>query len=312
MKWTAEDPILVHGTFNDHAYVLQVNERPTLPGQLTLTLSHAVSTLSADHYACVWCIVKELTASINASSEIPIRYAVGTDGGTNIEIYPIQPRSQPWQPVLYTERSYTDRDPGYVSSQAGPRACDSSLDEMKNGIIRTSGWSNPSFAFDDPSDDNLFARLCRGEIPQWRLWEDESHVAFLTPFPNRPGFTVVIPRRHLSSDILSLRDHDFHLLMKAVHHVSRILMEALNVKRVGMFCEGFEIDYTHVKLLPVPTEVDEIAPGGDGSFYNQYPGFLTTQRGPRRSVDDTSMLLGQEKLKQDLALCTTKLTERFP
>ncbi|KAI8964139.1 hypothetical protein F5Y11DRAFT_317436 [Daldinia sp. FL1419] len=39
------------------------------------------------------------------------------------------------------------------------------------------------------------------KVEQWRVWEDYRHVAFLAPFSNTPGFTALVPRRHLSSDI---------------------------------------------------------------------------------------------------------------
>ena len=100
-----------------------------------------------------------------------------------------------------------------------------------------------------------------------------------------PGFTVLIPRCHLSSDILSLEDRDFIPLIRAAHHVSLLLKDALGVERVGMFFEGYEINYAHVKLLPVPTELEE---GGRSNtvetFCSQYPGFVTTQPGPERDM----------------------------
>uniref|UniRef100_A0A3B5B0Y1 HIT domain-containing protein n=1 Tax=Stegastes partitus TaxID=144197 RepID=A0A3B5B0Y1_9TELE len=50
---------------------------------------------------------------------------------------------------------------------------------------------------------------------QWRLWEDDGHVAFLTPFPNSPGFTVLVPRRPLTSDIFRLEKGDYEDLVLA-------------------------------------------------------------------------------------------------
>ena len=78
--------------------------------------------------------------------------------------------------------------------------------------------------------------------PFWRL------------FPNIHGLTVVIPRRHLSSDILSLEIEEFEAIVIAAYTVSGILQTALDVERAGMFMEGFEIDHAHVKLLPVSME----------------------------------------------------------
>lgn len=72
-------------------------------------------------------------------------------------------------------------------------------------------------------------------------------------------------------------------LVESASHVSSLLVRAVRVKRVDMFLECYEIDYTHVKLVPVPNEFEA---GGDGvgTFYRQYPG-ITTQAGPERNVE---------------------------
>ncbi len=57
-----------------------------------------------------------------------------------------------------------------------------------------------------------------GEIPQYRVWEDIHHVAFLTPWPNTPGFTVLIPRKHLSNDIFSLQEDDYIGMLPIFNH----------------------------------------------------------------------------------------------
>jgi hypothetical protein len=62
------------------------------------------------------------------------------------------------------------------------------------------------------------------------------------------------------------------------------LKKALDVKRVGMFFEGYEIDYSHIKLIPVPNELEQDCNGAFGTFHSQYPGFITTQPGAERDV----------------------------
>uniref|UniRef100_A0A8C9XWC6 HIT domain-containing protein n=1 Tax=Sander lucioperca TaxID=283035 RepID=A0A8C9XWC6_SANLU len=63
------------------------------------------------------------------------------------------------------------------------------------------------------SNDNLFSRIVRGEQQQWRVWEDNEHVAFLTPYPNSPGLTVVVPRKHLSNYV---RQHEDEHVFKSL------------------------------------------------------------------------------------------------
>jgi hypothetical protein len=166
-----------------------------------------VEDLSERDFVGIFYAVKRLTSCINEST----RYAVGTDGGKVVHLFPLQDRSRPWKAITWSQLSFSDRYPGYLTTKSGPPAEKSTLYAIQGRITRVTGWSTPSFAYPDAMDSNLFARLVRGEIPQWRVWEDDMHIAFLTPFPNTPGFTVLIPRRHLSSDILSLEDDFIHL-----------------------------------------------------------------------------------------------------
>jgi len=302
------DVVLSHGSVGSLPYTLVVNSRPTINGQLIFKFESSISasTLSLRDFTCVWSTVKEWVACINKQSGRTIRYATGTDGGSWIHLFPLQDTSEPWRPILFNERSFTDRYPGYLKTQSGPQADSSMLDETQRRIIRVTGWSSPSHKFPDPSDTNLFARLVKGEIPQWRVWEDDHYVAFLTPFPNTPGLTVVIPRRHLSSNIFSLEIKEFVPLVQAAHHVSRMLTTALEIERVGMFFEGFEIDYAHVKIVPVLKEVDESA-DKIGTFYDKYPGCLTTQPGPEKSEKYLN-----SHIVEGLEGCAAKIEEAVP
>ena len=121
------------------------------------------------------------------------------------QIVPLHGLSDDWHPILAEDTEYHETYPGYITSKNGPKMDDAKLTEIQTGIrrqLKEGDSTEESKEFHgDASDQNVFARLIRGEIPQWRVWEDPNHVAFFTPFPNFPGFTVLIPRRHLSSDI---------------------------------------------------------------------------------------------------------------
>uniref|UniRef100_A0A8L0DPM2 HIT domain-containing protein n=1 Tax=Oncorhynchus mykiss TaxID=8022 RepID=A0A8L0DPM2_ONCMY len=91
----------------------------------------------------------------------------------------------------------------------------------------------PSPAQGNPSHPGLFSRIVRGEEQQWRVWEDEGHVAFLTPFPNAPGLTVLVPRRPLTSDIFRLEEADYTSLVLATQKVAKVLEEGLGAWGVG-------------------------------------------------------------------------------
>lgn len=151
----------------------------------------------------------------------------------------------------------------------------------------------------DDSDQNLFARIVRGELSQWRIWEDKYHVAFLTPVPNTPGFTVVAPRAHLSSDIFGLDATAYSELVQAAYKVAQNLKKAFGIRRCGMIFEGYEIDYAHVKLIPVHEEsLDLSLPKLQAKYQDNYLGHVTTFEGPL--VEDESSLTKDARALHDL------------
>jgi beta-aspartyl-peptidase (threonine type) len=107
----------------------------------------------------------------------------------------------------------------------------------------------------------------------------------------------------LSSDIFALEVKDFIPFVQAAHHVSGMLTKALEIERVGMFFEGFEIDYAHIKLLPVLKEVDETGESV-GTFYEKYPGYLTTQPGPEKTAKELKV-----HVIEGLEDCNVKIEE---
>ena len=115
------------------------------------------------------------------------------------------------------EEDCHDRSLIHLSSKHGPRMDDDKLEEIRRRIVKDSDALksfDTTFCAED-GDQDLFARIVRGEVPQWRIWESTIHVAFLTPFPSTPGVTVVVPRKHLSSDVFDLDVQDYEALVSA-------------------------------------------------------------------------------------------------
>lgn len=142
----------------------------------------------------------------------------------------------------------------------------------------------------------LFSRIVRGEEPQWRVWENKSHVAFLTPFPNCPGLTVLVPRQPLTSDIFRLEKRDYKGLVLASREVSGLLEKGLGARGTGLIFEGFEIDYAHAKLIPlIPASPlqSEGDPSRPPEFHPTYPGYVTSQDGPEANLEDLQNLQSQ-------------------
>jgi histidine triad (HIT) family protein len=138
------------------------------------------------------------------------------------------------------------------------------------------------------SEQTLFDKIVDGSIPSWKVWEDEQFLAFLTPFPNAVGFTVVIPKVNPGDNYLDVDDKVYSELLLASKKVAQLLRDAFGVERVGLVIEGQAVPHLHVKLIPMHGDYAEL-PNVDDTpmeFYPKYLGYLTTTRGPRMSDDE--------------------------
>ncbi|XP_072539582.1 uncharacterized protein [Salminus brasiliensis] len=213
------------------------------------------------------------------------------DPAVKLLVLPLHGLQEEWNPHLAHEEDFQPYDPGYVTSKSGPRWADLRLEGVKERI--RANLPSPDAPLDytffgDPSHPGLFSRIVRGEEHQWRVWEDKEHVAFLTPFPNAPGLTVLIPRKPLTSDIFRLEERDYKDLVLATRKVAPLLEEGLSAWGVGLIFEGYEIDYAHAKLIPLvppPGNLTHDLTCPVPEFYNQYPGFVTSANGPPASVE---------------------------
>lgn len=73
----------------------------------------------------------------------------------------------------------------------------------------------------------IFDKIVSGEMKSWKVWENENYLAFLTPFPNTPGFTVVIPKQNPGDYVFELDDKAYVDFMIAVKSVANLLEKHL-------------------------------------------------------------------------------------
>lgn len=136
----------------------------------------------------------------------------------------------------------------------------------------------------------LFCRIVEGEVPSHVVWQDDAHIAVLTPFPNTTGFTVVLTREHLPSYVCDLSDDAYAGLWNAGRAVARLIDRGLGTKRCGLVAEGFGIDHAHVKVIPmhgIPDGAWHPILSGRPNFLDKYEGFITSADGPR--MDDVAL-----------------------
>ncbi|KAJ2741034.1 hypothetical protein GGI20_005462 [Coemansia sp. BCRC 34301] len=130
--------------------------------------------------------------------------------------------------------------------------------------------------------DCIFCQIVAGAAPSHRLLEDEHHVAFLSIFPNTPGFTVVIPKAHMDADVLALDDSAYSDLLLFAKRVDKVLRRGLNVDRCALVIEGLMVPHAHVKLIPLHGLDGRTTVLSEGTaFTDTYAGYVTSMEGPR-------------------------------
>ena len=139
--------------------------------------------------------------------------------------------------------------------------------------------------------DCIFCRIVEGSAPCHRIWEDDEHLAFLSIYPNTPGFSVVIPKHHYPSYAFALPDDVLHALIAASKKVAlRIDAAFEDVGRTGLILEGFGVDHVHAKLVPMHgTALDEwkrFASNID-TYFERYEGYLSSHDSKR--ADDAEL-----------------------
>ncbi len=127
--------------------------------------------------------------------------------------------------------------------------------------------------------DCLFCKITAEEIPCYKIYEDEKHLAFLTIFPNTEGATVVITKEHHGSSAFEQSDVVLQELIVATKKTANILKNYFeDVGRCGMVFEGFGVDHLHSKLYPLHgTNISEWKPiesGKKKDYYQKYPGYV--------------------------------------
>ena len=101
----------------------------------------------------------------------------------------------------------------------------------------------------------IFSKIVAGEIPCYKVAEDEKHFAFLDINPVAPGHTLVIPKKEVDY-IFDLTDEEYAELQLFAKHVAEAMKQAIPCQRVGVAVMGLEVPHTHIHLIPINKEAD--------------------------------------------------------
>ncbi|HSX47747.1 MAG TPA: HIT family protein [Patescibacteria group bacterium] len=97
--------------------------------------------------------------------------------------------------------------------------------------------------------ESLFTKIIKGEIPSFKVYEDENTFVFLDIYPIQPGHTLVVPK--IQTDYLwNMDDQDYINLMKTVKKIANRLKNVSTKPYVGLKVIGIDIEHAHVHLIP--------------------------------------------------------------
>lgn len=102
---------------------------------------------------------------------------------------------------------------------------------------------------------SLFTKIVNGEIPAWKVAEDENYLAFLDIFPVAKGHTLVIPKKEVDY-IFDLDEETYNGLHQFAKKVAIGLQKAIPCKKVGEMVLGLEVPHAHIHLVPMQSEAD--------------------------------------------------------
>ena len=102
----------------------------------------------------------------------------------------------------------------------------------------------------------IFSKIVAGEIPSYKVAEDENFYAFLDINPMTKGHTLVVPKKTEEDYIFHLEDDTYIGLMQFAKRVATVIEKAMPCKRIGLAVIGLEVPHTHIHLIPINKESD--------------------------------------------------------
>ena len=103
--------------------------------------------------------------------------------------------------------------------------------------------------------DSIFTKIIKGEIPCYKIAEDDRFIAFLDVFPIKKGHTLVVPKVQIDY-LFDLDDSLLSDLMLFAKKVAQKMERAISCERIGVAVIGLEVPHAHVHLVPLDTVGD--------------------------------------------------------
>ena len=101
----------------------------------------------------------------------------------------------------------------------------------------------------------IFTKIVKGEIPSYKIFEDEKFFAFLDINPMAKGHTLVIPKKEVEY-LFDIDDNTIADMIVLSKRIAKAIGKAVTCKRVGMMVIGLEVPHAHIHLIPIQNEGD--------------------------------------------------------
>jgi len=102
---------------------------------------------------------------------------------------------------------------------------------------------------------SIFSKIVSGEIPSYKIAEDDNFFAFLDIFPLVKGHTLVIPKKEVDY-IFDLEDSLIAEMNVFAKKIAKAIEKVVPCKRIGIAVLGLEVPHAHIHLIPITTEKD--------------------------------------------------------
>jgi histidine triad (HIT) family protein len=97
---------------------------------------------------------------------------------------------------------------------------------------------------------SIFTKIINGEIPCYKIAEDENFIAFLDVNPNAKGHTLCVPKLEINK-IFDMEEDLYIKLMSFSRKIAKAIEKTIDCKRVGVAVVGLEVPHVHVHLIPL-------------------------------------------------------------
>lgn len=102
---------------------------------------------------------------------------------------------------------------------------------------------------------SIFTRIIQGDIPCYKIAEDEEFFAFLDISPLSPGHTLVVPKKEVDK-YFDLESSEIAGLNVFAQRIAHAIRDVIPCQRVGQIVFGLEVPHAHIHLIPIRTEED--------------------------------------------------------